>query len=304
MTNERYFSFKLLRMLTPWIDELLYCKDQMELNPNIKNTTKLIGTFKITNLYHDHLTWNDCGFWTELPELIGHYLLLNLSFVTPNQDFDGSLGWYNQTHSKGALKMIADNQVDYIFNNIPNDFLTEHTWNPKLYELSTALRDDYRVAFGVKKETLKISISDYFKVFSPLVWLLIFSSIITIALIQTCSNPKRNFHFFLKLYGGYLGLLLNNSSNLLRKSVSRHYLLYFIPILSVLIINLVNIELYSNMLAPRKHCCQDLNCFIKSKLPFYTFANQPSLTEIKKREEFKIILDRLVTDKSMGKSIE
>ena len=304
MTNERHFSFELLRAVAPWIDEILYCRDQMSLNSNIKNTTKLVGTLKITNLYHDRLTWNDCGFWTELPELIGHYLLLNLSFVTPNQDFDGSLGLYNETHSKGALKMIAENQVDYIFNNIPNDFLTEHTWNPNLYQLSTALRDDYRVAFGVKKEKLKISISDYFRVFSPLIWLLIFSSIIAISLFQTCSNRKGNLNFFLKLCGDYIGLLLNNSSNLLQKSVSRHYLLYFIPILSILIINLINIKLYSNMLAPRKHWCQDLNCFIKSKLPFYTFANQPSLTEMRKRDEFKMILERIVTDKSMGESVE
>ena len=100
MTNERYFSFKLLRVLAPWIDEMLYCKDQISLNSNLKNTTKSVGTLKITNLYDDRFTWNDCGFWTELPELIGHYLLLNLSFITPNQDFDGSLGWYNGTNSK------------------------------------------------------------------------------------------------------------------------------------------------------------------------------------------------------------
>ena len=58
------------------------------------------------------------------------------------------------------------------------------------------------------------------------------------------------------------------------------------------------------MLAPRKHWCQDLNCFIRSKIPFYTFVNQPSLTEMKKRDEFKVILERIVTDKSMGESVE
>lgn len=78
---------------------------------------------------------------------------LNLSFVKLNQDFDGSLGWYNETNSSDPLKILAGNQIDYITVNISNDFITEKTWNPNLYELTTDLRGDYRIGFVTKKKT-------------------------------------------------------------------------------------------------------------------------------------------------------
>ena len=74
-----------------------------------------------------------CGYLFEFPEIIGHHLNLNLSYVEPNQNFNGTLGWQNGTHLSGPIKMLADNQVDYIINEIPNDFITEDIWNPNLF---------------------------------------------------------------------------------------------------------------------------------------------------------------------------
>ena len=64
----------------------------------------------------------------EFPEIIGHYLGLNLLFVQPNHDFDGTIGWINGTDSSGPLKMIANNQEDYVINDI---FMND-IWYPNL----------------------------------------------------------------------------------------------------------------------------------------------------------------------------
>ena len=92
MSEEGTFSFSSLRLLGSWVDQLMYCRNQLELNPNHKNTTELIGSFKFTYLYDQELMWTICGFDNELIEIIGHYLRLNLTFIIPNRDFDGTLG--------------------------------------------------------------------------------------------------------------------------------------------------------------------------------------------------------------------
>ena len=51
------------------------------------------------------------------------------------------------------------------------------------------------------------------------------------------------------------------------------------------------------MISPRKHWCQDLDCFIKSDQNFYTLEYFPSLNQMKKRKEwqFKVILSSRLT---------
>lgn len=285
-------------------NKLSKCKDFKDLSSTPKNGTNLIGSLRFTILSKS----NDrgCGYLIDLSEMIGNYL--NLSFVKPNQDFDGSLGWYNGTHSSGPMKMIVGDQVDFILSEIPNEFLTENMWNPNLYQLTTALRDDYRIGFVVKKTELKVSILDYFKVFSTFIWILIFISILMIAATQTLIkhlsfNKKFNWSFFLRISWEYLNLLLNQSSILLRNLKPFHYVMYFMPLFSVLIINLFNFGFYSNMITPTKQWCQDLNCFVNSFDGFYTLKNNPSLFALNKRKEwqFKVIDSKLTIHRGTGK---
>ena len=244
------FSFSNLRLISSWVDQLFCCKNITELNPNHQIGTKLNGYLRIIHLFKSPKTWLICGFNTELPEIISYYLRLNLSFVKPKNDFDGTLGWYNQTHSSGPLKIIIDDEIDYT----PNDFwVTENIWNPNLYQLSTSLRDDYTINFLVKKYLIKTSISDYFKTFNWSTWLFIFTSIVLVSLLQTFisnlnSEIKFNYNFCFKLSTEYMTMLLSQSSNLLTKLTPRHYLMYFIPILSVLLITLFQNIIYSNMI--------------------------------------------------------
>ena len=79
--------------------------------------------------------------------------------------------------------------------------------------------------------------------------------------------------------------------------------MYFIPLLSVSIINLFNVELYSNMVSPRKYSCQDLDCFIKSYEDYTTLDMIPSKDAMEKRKEwqFKVIISKLKVDYPYGK---
>ena len=236
----------------------------------------------------------------ELPDIISHYLNLNLTFVKPTNDFDGTLGWQNETYSSGPLEMINKNEVDFIINDV---ITTKNIWNPKLYQMSTALFDDYTINFVLKKHIIKTSISDYFKVFSLLTWILILLSIILVSVIQTIISLKKFDHLFcLKLSVDYFKMLISKSSRFLTKLTDRHYLMYFIPILSVLLIALFQNIIYLNMIIPQKHWCQDIDCFAKSKLNFYTVSDEPALIAMREKKEwqFKEILSRLTIGKPRG----
>ena len=281
-------------------NQLNNCKNFEDLSSTPKNSTNLIDSLRFTTLSKNKV--KECGYLIDLSEIIGHHL--NLSFVKPNQDFDGSLGWYNGTHSSGPMKMIAENQVDFILSEIPNEFLTKNMWNPNLYQLSTGLVDDYTMNLALRKQTIKTSISDYFKTFNWSTWFFIFSSIFLVSMVQAFihnfnSEIRFNYNLFNKLSKEHITMLLGQSSNVLKKLIPRHYLMYFIPILSVLLITLFQNIIYLNMIVPRKHWCQDLDCFAKSKIDFHAASDDPALIELKQKKEwqFKMILSRLTTIK-------
>ena len=293
--KEEGFNFATLRFLRSWVDQLIYCKNHMELDPKYKNGTKLIGSFRVTHSYSNSKSWNYCGYYTELPEIISHYLLLNLSFVKPNDDFNGKLGCYNRTHSTGPIKMIVDNEIDYITNEV---LIRDTIWQPNLYQMSSALLDSYDINFLIRKQAIKPSIYDYFKVFNFLTWFLIFISIVLVSCVQvlTISNfGKFKTKFLFKLIFDNLNFLLNKPSYLLPKLSSRHYIMYFIPILCFFIVCLFENMIYSNMIIPQKHWCHDINCFAQSKFEFYAASDDPALNAVKEKTDwqFKIIQSRL-----------
>ena len=116
--NEFEGQSYLTGVLSPsWQKYTLNCKNISKLSSNI-NPDIITGSFRITTKFKDPKLWYDCGMGSELPEIIGHYLRLNLSFIKPNDDFDGTIGRVNETHSSGPLKMIANDQVDYVTNDM------------------------------------------------------------------------------------------------------------------------------------------------------------------------------------------
>ena len=302
MTEEgQGFSFTDLRSFSSWIDKLMYCKYLSELNPNHKNATEIIGSFKVTTIFPKTLT--RCRYFVELPEIISYYLRLNLTFVKPNNDFDGSLGFYNETYSSGPLKMFQENQIDYIINDI---YITENIWNPNLYQMSTALFNGNTINFIVRKQEIKTSISDYFQTFHLSNWLLILCSIILLSVTQSfISRFKFDKLFCVKLSWDYLLLLMGKSSKLLSKLIPRHYLMYFMPLLSILLIVMFQNMICSNMIIPRKRWCNDIDCFAKSEIGFHSASDEIALVQMKQKKEwqYKEILSKVTTIKPKGRFI-
>ena len=111
---------------------LMLCKDLRELEPNHNPDDVIDGSFKITSFLNNSKAWYNCAENVVLPEIISRYLYLNLTFVIPNHDFDGTMGYVNGTHAFGPLKIIANNQIDYVTNNI---YLSENLWKPEIIDV-------------------------------------------------------------------------------------------------------------------------------------------------------------------------
>ena len=134
---------------TTSINLLLLCKDLRKLEQNYNPNYVIDGSFKITSFLSNPKAWYNCAENVVIPEIISHYLHLNLTFVTPNHDFDGTMGYINGTHEFGPLKMIANNQVDYVSNRF---YLSENLWHPEMIGISSALGQSYAINFIVKKK--------------------------------------------------------------------------------------------------------------------------------------------------------
>ena len=99
----------------------------------------------------------------------------------------------------------------------------------------------------------------------------------------------------INLIFNYFNLLMcKQSSVLLAKLKPRHYLMSFIPLLSIVVINLLTSSIYSNMISPPKQWCKTLECFSQSNIKFVTFDPdlQDRFLTIKKDQHFKSILSR------------
>ena len=119
------------------------------MNSNHKHGRRLNDSFRFTTFHKNPEEWFSCYKDVALPEVFSHYLHLNLSFVKPNDDFDETWSWYNGTHSSGPLRMLANDQVDYIINDI---YINETLWHPNgMNAMTTALDDNYKINFLTKK---------------------------------------------------------------------------------------------------------------------------------------------------------
>ena len=238
---EDSFSFLNLLDLTFWGDTLMHCKDVRKLSV-AHNSSHLFGKLNVSTTFKSSRSWFSCYDDIDYLENIMHYLRLNVSFVEPNHDFDGTLGWYNETHSKGPMKMISNNEVDFIIDSIS---MIDKLWHPNLFHKTNALSGDHKINFLIKKQRIKLSLDSYLTAFSSFIWLLMFLSILLVSGIISLNlfltkNYQQIYILNLNLIFDYLNMLIcKQSSTLLKKLTTRHYLMYFIPILSIFSVNVI-----------------------------------------------------------------
>ena len=118
---------------------LMLCKELRELDPKHDPNDVIDGSFKITSFLNNPKAWYNCAENVVIPEIISHYLHLNLTFVEPNNDLDGTMGYINKTHASGPLKMI---------------------------DMLTAIDQSYAINFIMKKQTNRILIGYSLKLFN------------------------------------------------------------------------------------------------------------------------------------------
>ena len=289
-------------------NRLILCKDLRELEPNHNPDHPINGSFKITSFLNNPKTWFNCAENVLMPEIISRYLHLNLTFVTPNHDFDGTMGYVNGTHAFGPLKMIANDEVDYVINDI---YLSENLWHPEMIDMSTAIDQSYAINFIVKKQINRISIGYSLNMFDFLIWMLLIALIVIIAFVhgliifvKKTRNRNTVMNFIFKMIYGYFNLLMaGQSSSFLSKIKPRHHLMYLIPLLSIIVVNLNSSFIYSNMISPPKQWCESIDCFAKSNLKFYALERDNALNLLKKKndKQIKSIVSRVQVFHNGGK---
>ena len=285
-------SFLTGILASPWTESILNCKKIRKLNANHRPNDMINGSFRITTKFRDPKSWYDCGLEIALPEIIGHYLHLNLSFVRPNNNFDGTMGTVNGTHTTGPMKMILNNQVDYVIDNI---FMTEDLWLPEFINMTNALKENYGISFLMKKQATRISIANYLNVFNLFIWMLLFVSIFVIGTVHGVILKVRKYNgnnikeLAFHLVYNYFNLFMSKqSSKFLTKLKPRHYLMYLIPLLSIIVINSMAYSIYSNMISPPKQWCKSIDCFAKSNYKFYALDQQPSYKLLKSKNQWQL----------------
>src|SRR5215471_13096195 len=103
----------LVSTLVPWGFKAINFKEYIHLSSHINENQHIGGQFKVATVYNDKKTWWGYSFKTEIPEIVGHYLNLNLSFVGPTKDFNVTS---KEEFFNAALELMNEEKIDYILN--------------------------------------------------------------------------------------------------------------------------------------------------------------------------------------------
>ena len=269
------------------LNKLINCKYLRDLNANHNPGDVINGSFRIASTENTIESYN-CGIHTELPEIISHQLHLNLSFVTPDYSYKDV-----------NLAKFINNGVDYLANGVS---MTDLLSDLNSIAASNYIFEDYYINFLVKKQSIRISLKNYYSLFSMLIWILLFAAIFCVGLIQGMKlilrkneNKKNIFKFILNLIFNYFNLMMSNQpSVLLHKILPRNYIMYFIPLLSIIVVNSMKESIYSNMILTPKQWCDTLECFAESNIRFGTLDEHlhDKFSAIQKDDQFKSISSR------------
>ena len=128
-----------------------------------------------------------------------------------------------------------------------------------------------------------------------------------INLSKTNLYPKSFWNLIYYFIFDYLSMLMSKQpSFLLTKLSNRSFLMYFIPILSILFSNVIIGEFYTRMISPQHKWCDTIDCFAKSNIKFYTLE-RPEIKEFfrnnKQNYQINAIGSKIKLTKGNGKLI-
>src|SRR6202012_2584297 len=78
-------------------------------------TSEINGSFRVSTLFEKSDSWWSLDYVTEIPKIIGHYLKLNMTFITPTWQFNitSKTQWV-----EAALNLMQNQNIDYIIEPI------------------------------------------------------------------------------------------------------------------------------------------------------------------------------------------
>src|SRR5882757_6263689 len=120
----------------PWIFKEINIKLYKNLTSNL-NDEEIEGTLKVTTFYEDEESWWDFDFYIEIPEIIGHYLKLNITFIPPKWNFNFNNST-TQDFANAVMQLMRKGEIDYILDTV---FLSEEIFEPDIASLSTGIFD-------------------------------------------------------------------------------------------------------------------------------------------------------------------
>src|SRR5882762_2057836 len=133
-------SLELLKLTLenyiPWIFKAINLKFYKKLTSNL-NDEEIEGTLKVTTFYEDEQSWWNYDFYPEIPEIIGHYLKLNITFIPPKWNFNINNST-TKDFANATMQLMRNGEIDYILDTV---FLSEEIFQPDIASLSTGIFD-------------------------------------------------------------------------------------------------------------------------------------------------------------------
>jgi hypothetical protein len=168
------FIISIIEEIALWVLKVANFHDYQELKSDLEQD-EIEGQFRVTTFQREKASWWNGGFYAEIPEIISHYLKLNLTFVAPtwNFNFTSKKEW-----SEITMSIMNQQNIDYILDPV---FLSQELFHPQAFTLSSGLYGLDKICVITKKQLIAKTAFGEAKIFDTNVWWFFFGSIIIIA---------------------------------------------------------------------------------------------------------------------------
>jgi hypothetical protein len=258
----------------PWAIKALSYKLYTNLSSHL-NVDQIKGSFKVSTLYHDQSTWFNYDFNGELPEIISHYLGLNLTFVVPTWNFSITS---QQDYINSTLQLVKHHEIDYILNSV---FYSQEIFVPQDIVYSTGIFGLHQISVLTAKEKLKKALFNKVRFVDRKVWIGLFVSIIICSFVtKWISKSKISVY---QLTSSMLSVTLSQSSQFISKKINKNITLFCFMFSFLIFLMYFKALLLDEIMNEREEYCESMACFaqlekqniiIKDNIAYKAFGNQ------------------------------
>jgi hypothetical protein len=258
----------------PWVMKALNYKLHTNLSSDL-NDDQIKGSLKVSTLYHDQSTWYNFDFNAALPEIISHYLGLNLSFVVPTWNFNITS---QEDYMNGTLELMKHHEIDYILDPV---FFSQEIFVPQEIVYSTGIFGLYQISVLTAREKLKKELFNEVRFVELNVWIGFFVSIIICSLVTKWISKSKISAY--QLISSMLSVTLSQSSQFISKKINKNITLFCFMFSFFILLMDYKALLLDEIMNEREQYCESMACFaqsnkqniiIKDNVAYKAFGNQ------------------------------